>query len=107
MEGCGIPHLAKNERDMGHPLVPWLGWVLISWLGWVPYFQERSVELQIPPLRFAPVGMTRLFRNAKFRFQNELSSRTRSPRVLFEGLYCSLAQELFGSLDEAAVGGYG
>ena len=23
------------------------------------HFQERSVELQIPPLRFAPVGMTK------------------------------------------------
>jgi len=21
VEGCGIPHLAKNERDMGHPHV--------------------------------------------------------------------------------------
>jgi hypothetical protein len=20
-EGCGIPHLAKNERDVGHPAV--------------------------------------------------------------------------------------
>jgi hypothetical protein len=22
-KGCGIPHLAKNERDMGHPS-PWV-----------------------------------------------------------------------------------
>jgi hypothetical protein len=29
------------------------------------HFQYGSVELQIPPLRFAPVGMTLLFRNAR------------------------------------------
>jgi hypothetical protein len=21
MESCGIPHLAKNERDVGHPII--------------------------------------------------------------------------------------
>src|ERR1700678_1333338 len=30
---------------------------------------------QIPPLRYAPVGMTILFGNAKYSFQDELSSR--------------------------------
>jgi hypothetical protein len=25
VEICGIPHLAKNERDMGYPQVPWKG----------------------------------------------------------------------------------
>jgi hypothetical protein len=41
MEGCGIPP--------------------VSWLGWSSrkHFQERSAELQIPPLRFPPVGMTK------------------------------------------------
>jgi len=24
VEGCGIPHLAKNERDVGHPLLSFL-----------------------------------------------------------------------------------
>src|ERR1700678_256955 len=30
---------------------------------------------QSPPLRYAPVGMTILFGNAKYSFQDELSSR--------------------------------
>jgi hypothetical protein len=27
-ETCGIPHLAKNERDVGHPLIG--GWERLS-----------------------------------------------------------------------------
>src|ERR1700678_4466810 len=36
---------------------------------------------QIPPLRYAPVGMTILFGNAKSRFQDELSSRPERTRI--------------------------
>jgi hypothetical protein len=74
-------------------------------------FDAADDEQQVPPLRFATVGMTLLFRNgqkneqkppptemtnlfgsAKSRSQGELSSRPeRSQRVLFEGLYSPLA----------------
>ena len=50
-----------------------------------PAAEESACELknlgsprgapQIPPLRYAPVGMTILFGNAKESFQDELSSR--------------------------------
>jgi hypothetical protein len=35
--------------------------------GWVcrKHFHERSAELQVPPLRYAPVGMTPLFGNGE------------------------------------------
>ena len=36
---------------------------------------------QIPPLRYAPVGMTILFGNAKYSFQDELSSRPERTRI--------------------------
>ena len=36
---------------------------------------------QIPPLRYAPVGMTILFGNAKCSFQDELSSRPERTRI--------------------------
>ena len=35
LEGCGIPHLAKNERDMGHPCFR-------GPVGFRKHFQERS-----------------------------------------------------------------
>jgi hypothetical protein len=34
------------------------------------HFQERSAELQIPPLRYAPVGMTKGRAALPFRFDN-------------------------------------
>ncbi len=36
---------------------------------------------QIPPLRYAPVGMTILSGNAKYGFQDELSSRPERTRI--------------------------
>jgi len=36
---------------------------------------------QIPPLRYAPVGMTILFGNARCRFQDEVSSRPERTRI--------------------------
>jgi hypothetical protein len=36
---------------------------------------------QIPPLRYASVGMTILFGNAKYSFQDELSSRPKRSRI--------------------------
>jgi hypothetical protein len=36
---------------------------------------------QIPPLRYAPVGMTSLLGNAKYDFQDELSSRPERTRI--------------------------
>jgi hypothetical protein len=36
---------------------------------------------QIPPLRYAPVGMTMLFGNADYSFQDELSSRPERTRI--------------------------
>jgi hypothetical protein len=38
------------------------------------HFHERSAELQIPPLRFAPVGMTPLLGNAGENEWKQLSS---------------------------------
>jgi hypothetical protein len=74
---------------MGHPLVRWLGWSSRK------HFHERTAEQQVPPLRYAPVGMTLLLFISNCQ------------RHLFEGLDCALAQQLFGSLDEAAIGSYG
>jgi hypothetical protein len=37
--------------------------------------------LQIPPLRYAPVGMTILFGNPRCRFQDELSSPPERTRI--------------------------
>jgi hypothetical protein len=57
VEGCGIPHLAKNERDVGHP-------GLVLTVGKEPQiillrsrktFPRRSVHTEISPLRYAPV----------------------------------------------------
>ncbi len=36
---------------------------------------------QIPPLRYAPVGMTMLLGNAEYSFQDELSSRPERTRI--------------------------
>src|ERR1700684_2233841 len=56
-----------------------------------PAAEESACELknlgsprgapQIPPLRYAPVGMTILFGNAKYSFQDELSSRPKRTRI--------------------------
>jgi hypothetical protein len=66
-ESGGIPHLAKNERDVGHPAV-------VARLQQEPIPPQRLLthnlfqlkelpgrKQQVPPLRFAPVGMTILF----------------------------------------------
>jgi hypothetical protein len=38
-------------------------------------FDAADDKQQVPPLRYAPVGMTLLFGNARSGFQDELSSR--------------------------------
>jgi len=43
--------------------------------------EGRGGAPQIPPLRYAPVGMTILFGNAQYDFQDELSSRLSRPVV--------------------------
>jgi hypothetical protein len=60
----GLPHLAKNERDVGHPTIlgrdkEKMGVAEELTGNERNRFHGRSVELQIPPLRFASVGMTR------------------------------------------------
>jgi hypothetical protein len=45
-------------------LAAWRQLRLCSYRRKVTHFQERSAELQIPPLRFAPVGMTPLLYRA-------------------------------------------
>jgi hypothetical protein len=42
---------------------------------------ERRGAPQIPPLRYASVGMTILFGNARYRFQDELSSLPKRTRI--------------------------
>ena len=72
-----------------------------------------SCEQQVPPLRCAPVGMTLLLSIRNLQKNERVGRRPITTRsgwnfcCLFEGLNCSLTQELFGSLDEASVGGYG
>ncbi len=46
-----------------------------------PEFGKPEGAPQIPPLRYAPVGMTILFGNAKYGFQDELSSRPERTRI--------------------------
>ena len=48
----------------------------------LPFRFDAAVnEQQVPPLRYAPVGMTNLFGNAKYSFQVELSSRPERTRI--------------------------
>jgi hypothetical protein len=47
---------------------------------------------QIPPLRYAAVGMTILFGNARYRFQDELSSRPERTRISCHAALDSLAR---------------
>ena len=46
-----VSHPSQKARRMGHPLFPLR-------VGGGKHFQERTAEPQVPPLRFAPVGMT-------------------------------------------------
>ena len=55
-EICGIPHLAKDERDVGHPAIVVGIENKSASLG--PEQRSLEQEPQVPPLRFAPVGMT-------------------------------------------------
>jgi hypothetical protein len=48
-----------------------LRWKVVAGQKGEKHFQERSAELQIPPLRFAPVGMTKGRAALPFRFEAE------------------------------------
>ena len=73
VESCGIPPFAKNAKD-GAPVV-----VL------------HPRKPQVPPLRYAPVGMTLQVGGWKFGTQTEVSSRpersaVERPAVSYKGL---------------------
>jgi hypothetical protein len=69
VERCGIPHLAKNERDMGHPMIRGrvkTGWVTVPKgrlrvaQNWAIWGKSKSVPPRdglSPQLRPVPAPM--------------------------------------------------